>query len=255
MLARTSRTLWRRYVQGSPLERPARHVIDVVRRTPPGVRKNQREDWALCDLIKALPDDANCIDVGANEGNILQAMMRGCPRGRHIAFEPVPELREALRRRFPTVDVRPEALGDSPGEAVFTLVPGRASLSGLASTLDLAVPQQTVDMTVPVVRLDDILPAGYVPSLLKIDVEGAEMNVLVGARRTLRTHRPLVAFEHQYGSRSDAQKTLSLYDELAAAGYSVETMDGAPLSSRDFCERVATRTDWNFLARPRSAQA
>lgn len=249
-MVKTSRLLWRRYVKGSPLERPPRRFVDFIRRAPWEVKKNRLEHWALCDLISKLPADANCVDVGANEGDILQAMVRGCPQGRHIAFEPVPELQEMLRRRFPAVEVRGEAVGDASGEAVFTLVPDRASRSGLAETIDLTVPDATVDIAVPVMRLDDVLPSEYVPTLVKIDVEGAELQVIQGARTTLRAHRPVLAFEHQYGNRIDRQKTLALYAELADAGYTVRTMSGLALTADEFADRVAARTEWNFLAYP-----
>jgi hypothetical protein len=49
-------------------------------------------------------------------------------------------------------------------------------------------------------QLDDCLPVGYVPHLIKIDVEGAEQQVLEGAVGTIRLHKPIVIFEHGRGS-------------------------------------------------------
>ncbi len=49
-------------------------------------------------------------------------------------------------------------------------------------------------------RLDDALPDGLVPRLIKVDVEGAEMLVLRGAQRTIARHRPSILFEHGIGA-------------------------------------------------------
>jgi FkbM family methyltransferase len=50
-------------------------------------------------------------------------------------------------------------------------------------------------LSVPVVALDDYFEARDKVTLLKIDVEGAELGVLKGAERILRQHGPLLVFE------------------------------------------------------------
>jgi hypothetical protein len=49
-------------------------------------------------------------------------------------------------------------------------------------------------------RLDRSLPAGYVPAVIIIDVEGAEQQVVEGALETIRRHQPIVVFEHGLGA-------------------------------------------------------
>jgi FkbM family methyltransferase len=239
----------KRLLVGTPLERPARALMSLDPRR--SVRKNHRDDEALRALIHALPEDACCVDVGANVGYILDAMVAHCPRGRHIAFEPVPSLAEYLRRRFPRVDVRAQGVADVPGRTSFTVVPGKPSRSGISATLDLTIEAAVQELEIEVTTLDSALPTDFRPALIKIDVEGGELEVLLGARRVLTEHRPVLAIEHQYGRRSDPQRTFRLHEVLTELGYELRTIDGVPLEPQRFAELVAARAEWNFLAHPR----
>jgi FkbM family methyltransferase len=241
----------KRLVVGTPLEGPARHLLAL---RSPVLRKNRRDDEALRALISSLPDDADCVDVGANVGHILDAMVHGCPQGRHIAFEPVPRLADDLRRRFPRVDVRNQAVADVPGRTAFTIVLKKPTRSGISATLDLTVDGAVEEIDAEVTTLDEALPADFRPALVKIDVEGGELEVLLGARRSLSEKRPVVAFEHQYGRRSDTARTLRIHDLLTEVGYEVRTISGTPLDRQRFADAVATRAEWNFLAYPDRAR-
>src|SRR4051812_31574313 len=65
-------------------------------------RRNALDDEHLSLAIGfSLPVDAVCVDVGANVGAVLEMLTRLAPQGRHVAFEPLPELADDLRRRFP----------------------------------------------------------------------------------------------------------------------------------------------------------
>jgi len=238
----------KRLLAGTPLEGPARHLFALA--SPVG-RKNSRDDDALRALILSLPDEANCVDVGANMGHILGAMVKGCPRGRHIAFEPVPRLAEDLRRRFPDVDVRRQAVADAPGRTAFTVVPGRLTRSGISATLDLSIEAAVEEIEAEVTTLDAALPADLRPTLVKIDVEGGELEVLQGARRVLSEQRPILALEHQYGRTPAPERTLTIHDLLDGVGYDVRTMAGVTLDRARVADVVAARSEWNFLCYPR----
>jgi hypothetical protein len=48
----------------------------------------------------SLPPNANCIDIGANRGDILREILTLAPDGEHLAFEPLPERAADLRTEF-----------------------------------------------------------------------------------------------------------------------------------------------------------
>jgi FkbM family methyltransferase len=202
----------------------------------------------LCAFL--LPADGNCVDVGANEGGMLADFSTLAPNGRHIAFEPIPHLYERLVVQFPHADVRNVALSDHSGTAMFTHVKTLPGYSGLRQRTYPA-PQELEEIEVRVERLDDILPTGYRPTLVKIDVEGAELQVLRGALRTITEHKPTIVFEHGLGAADHYGTTpADVHDLLCKeAGLRIFDMDGnGPLERGAFEEAFYTNRCWNFVA-------
>ncbi len=222
----------------------ARAVFDPYR------RRELRDDWAMRLILAAvLHADSNVIDVGANDGAVLESIVRVAPNGRHIAYEPIPELHESLSRRYPDVDVRCAALYDSAGQASFTHVLERPAISGLRVRRE--VQGSLRELSVSTERLDDVLDADYVPALIKIDVEGAELGVMRGAERTLALHRPFVLFEHGLGGADiyDARPA-EVFDLLDGCRLRIFDLDGGGPYSRSLFEETFTKPVWNFLAVP-----
>lgn len=231
-------------------------AVAVRRAFEPAARTQDRRDHeALATIFAAaLAQDGNAVDVGAHGGDVLDDLLRIAPRGRHLAFEPLPDLAAALRRRLPEVDVRAVALSDANGEATFAHVLDRPGWSGLKArpTPDGAA-ARVATITVLTQRLDDALPAGYVPALIKIDVEGAELQVLQGARQTLATHRPVVVFEHGLGSADHyGTRPEDVHDLLDALGYRIFGLQGqGPFDRAAFGAVFDAATLVNFLATPK----
>lgn len=129
-------------------------------------------------------------DVGANVGffTLLASRLVGSS-GSVVAFEPMPSNVAALRRHMELNQVRnvtifEAAVSDHHGTARFSPSwnpsMGRLSEGG--------------ELEVEIVSLDDLVGGGTVPApdLLKVDVEGAEMQVLLGGLRCLRENRPAI---------------------------------------------------------------
>ncbi len=203
-------------------------------------------------LASILRADSNAVDVGAHEGAVLREIVRIAPLGRHIAYEPIPSLHERLIHEFPEVDVRLAALSDVHGVAEFAHIVDAPAYSGFKQRRDL--PKGTGEIqsiSVQTERLDDALQSGYVPTLLKIDVEGAELQVLRGAMETLQRHRPFVLFEHGAGGADlYGASPLEVFDLLAAAGLRIFDLAGEGPYGRGQFEATFTEPIWNFLAAP-----
>lgn len=201
-------------------------------------------------LAFTLGPDSNCIDVGCHKGEMLADMLRLAPDGRHLAFEPIPYMYDALRQRFPGVEVHQSALSNKKGDAEFkhvTDLPGYSGLRERSYPHDVAIDT----ITVRTERLDDVVPESWAPALIKIDVEGAEQLVIEGALETIRTHRPTVIFEHglgasdHYGTRPSDMYRL-LHDE---AGLRIYDLDGnGPYSLSGFENEYSKGELWQWVA-------
>ena len=231
------------------LAQPARRVREIF---VPSSRQNRLDDERVRLLLAfLLRDGSNCIDVGANVGDILRLFLRYAPAGTHIAYEPLPEFAALLRERFPAVEVRERALSAGAGRAEFTYVQSNPAYSGFRPR-SYPRPEQTERIVVQTEALDEALPPGYVPSVLKVDVEGAEHQVFEGAVRTLRAHQPVVVFEHGYeGARHYGTRPSDIFDLLCAeAKLRIFDLDGnGPLSAAAFDEAAGPGSRrWNFVA-------
>ena len=101
--------------------------------------------------------------------------------------------------------------------------------------------------------VDELVDPANPPRLVKIDVEGAEEQVVRGAMRTLREHRPVVIFEHGSGSAQHFGTGPRDMHRLFAeeAGMRIFDLDGnGPYDVAEF-ERVFLAAERvNFVAKP-----
>lgn len=202
-------------------------------------------------LGSILAPTSNCIDIGAYRGRILAEMVRAAPRGRHIAYEPLPELNRLLARRFPEVDIRLAAVSDHVGETTFTMVRDDPGLSGFRDRWE-GREHDTVSLRVRLETLDTDLPAGYVPDLIKVDVEGAERLVFAGGMKLISTHKPTIIFEHgKNGAEHYASGPSDVFSALTGeGGLRIFDLDGnGPYSEAQFEEAFWLNERWDFLAR------
>ena len=241
----------------TPLGPPARRLY---RRFWPltADEKNARYDHELVAVMaRVLRSDSNCIDVGAHEGAILRAMLAHAPAGDHVAVEPLPRLAEALRARYPTVQVLEAAVSDRTGPVTFQHVITSPSYSGLQRRTYLRVNEVVETLTVAGARLDDLLPATRPIRLIKVDVEGGELGVFRGAVQTITRCRPFIAFEHGLGAADSYGTTpAAVYDLLVGqCGLQITLLarwlaGEGPFTRTDFVSAFERRTDFFFLAYP-----
>jgi FkbM family methyltransferase len=151
-------------------------------------------------------------DVGAHAGfyAVLAARLAG-PQGRTECFEPLPENLSLLERNLAEnncpASVHRIALADEDGEGFLSVPRSRT-----AQLADEGIP-------VKLARGDSLeLPP---PSVVKIDVEGAELRVLRGMTRTLSVHKPVVIVECHGALGSQVRAALEEQD------YEVERLAGS----------------------------
>ncbi len=213
-------------------------------------RRGNRDDRHLrVALAATLRADSDCIDIGANVGAVTSIMHDLVPDGRVLAVEPLPDLAEKIRHRLPNVQVLQMALSSSEGTAQFTRAVGDEGYSRLS---DIALPSgmRASEFSVDVQTLDAVLPPGFEPRFIKIDVEGVETEVLRGARETLALHHPVLWVEH--GRTTDGYhgaNSHDLWDLLCHdLGYRIFDADGVgPVSRANFWPTGGPMM-WNWLA-------
>ncbi len=182
------------------------------------------------DFHRLLHRPGTLIDVGAHDGLITIPLAR-LPGSRVLAFEPLPaafaRLQAALREAFgtmpPHVDCRAAALGDHDGEVTLAmpLLDGVAQEQWASTAKDYAVhlsARVTVQrFTVPLLRLDALGLDDV--TAMKIDAEGAEYEILRGARETLLRCRPVLTIEIEERHREGSSWAVPAF--LDALGYDV----------------------------------
>jgi FkbM family methyltransferase len=186
-------------------------------------------------VLQALaPVGGAAADVGANIGLLTIALARAVgPSGRVYSFEPELAARNQLLKTLHLhgmvwVHVSDAAVGAQTEERTFhtSTVPGHSSLYELPDA------EEAVQSKVNVVRLDDAVPIGSVLDVVKIDVEGAELDVLEGMERVLLDN-PDLAIVAEYGPSHLARvgiapkAWLSAFTNRGFAIYEIEEPTGA----------------------------
>ena len=160
-------------------------------------------DRLLAALCRSVESGDVVVDAGANTGVYALAVAATCPGASVVAFEPSPGVVEQCRTNVRAngfadrVDVRAVGLGSEAGEATFyrsTYDELGSFNAGNAGAWEASVAEA---VSVPVATVDGLVEDGEMspPDHLKIDVEGFEREVLLGARETLCRHRPVVYLE------------------------------------------------------------
>jgi FkbM family methyltransferase len=244
------------WLKRTPLYPLLRAARDLVRRKTRGEVIERRDARLTARILRRLlcPGN-NCVDVGAHAGDILAEFVRLCPGGTHVAAEPIPRLAEALRVRFPTVEVHQVAVTDERGTVEFNVVVNAPALSGIHRRPDLGTDAVVERVSVRAVQLDDIIPSNRDIRLIKVDVEGAELQVFRGAEGVLARWRPWVLFEHGSACAAYAATSELVFDELARHRLAIwklgDWLASKPALSRDeFAAAAGSGDYWNFLAGP-----
>jgi FkbM family methyltransferase len=182
------------------------------------------EHEELVGLVK--PGDT-IIDVGANIGLLSMRMAKQAqPNGRILAFEPFPNTFNRLQNHISINQLQnlitpvPLALGSKPGQSLIEEVdarnPGMNRISaGVSSFSGLMVTIDTLDNQLAKTGIEKL-------NGIKIDVEGFEYEVLMGAARSIETHKPFLFIEVDDDNlRTQGSSAAQLVGLLEGWGYAV----------------------------------
>jgi FkbM family methyltransferase len=199
------------------------------------------------------------VDVGAHIGFYVSLALAAIgPSGRVIAFEPLRESYEKLaasvreaRDRYPNVEVHRAALGANRGETTIFRPTGRWEHQTYRASL-VAAGDRVASERVSVLTLDEALGTTSC-RLLKIDVEGSELEILRGGRSFLSDGRAeAIVIEINPSALRDAGTTADrLVELLAADHYRPHQVEGTKLVPRDEIEVAGEFANFVFLPEDR----
>lgn len=224
-------------------------------------------EWAEHELHVLRPFVAAgtvVVDIGANIGTHVLPFSHWVGAGRVIAIEAQPTVCQVLsancrRNGRYNVDVINAICAETSGRRVcylnyndeqnvggisFSEVKARGWRKLLRWLPGFNDPR-VVD--VPVIALDDLSLTETV-SLVKIDIEGMELDALRGAHATIARFRPAIFFE-----QNDAKRLSDTYDYLAAAGYRMFWLETHPFNRNNYrgdTENIWWRTETGVIAIP-----
>lgn len=167
-----------------------------------------------------IPPGGVFVDIGGNTGIFTvkaAQFFRQHGGGTVVTYEPLPEMLAELDHNlaangFDNVRLRSFCLGAQAGTAELWLNLNRPAAASLVNRDPKATHRSML-----VLRLDDVYPLEKLDRLdyVKIDVEGAESEVLAGANETLKRFRPIIQLETNI---SDAPLNLTNYSAYHALG-------------------------------------
>lgn len=219
--------------------------------------QNMKYDRLTSAIIQRYvkPTDC-CVDVGAHKGEILDLFLKAAPTIQHYAFEPIPSFYQNLDLQYSKkCHVYPYALSNEEGQSTFQFVRNAPAYSGIKKR-DYAVKTPDIEeIQVEMKRMDEVIPADQPIKMIKIDVEGAELQVLQGAKKLIQTHRPILIFEcgkgasEYYGTTpEDVFELLSEEYQLQLATLEQFNSNGKVLSKAAFLDHYEKGSEYYFVA-------
>jgi FkbM family methyltransferase len=198
--------------------------LELNPRTGQSYRLGETEKTCQAIVAEKLRPGDVFYDLGANIGffSLLAARVAG-PTGKVFSFEPDIQIAERLRRNATHNDLSNIAIvemgvwsasgsvnfvsadSSSPDRGVGTFLPNNAAAPGIPTRC---------------VSLDDFIQSAPPPNAIKCDVEGAEVEVFLGAGNLLITHHPWIVCELHSRANDQAWRAL-----VGRFGYSFESVD------------------------------
>lgn len=190
----------------------------------------------IVELVKQYLDPKkDIIDIGANVGFFSVLFAKSVEKGKRVlAVEPTPGALKRLKSNLiqnevDNVIVHEGLVGSEKATVPFYMVAGKeeySSMKPIAHKHALDFQSEVVEL--PCVKLDDLIEEHRMnPSFIKIDVEGAEWEVLKGSEKTLKVHRPVLLSElDERLLKGFGSSCMQVCEFLSSQNYRVRDADG-----------------------------
>ena len=231
-------------------------IYIFLRRLAPFICKfvDLEEGFSFSRQIRPLSADYCILDVGSNDGTSIRMFRRYFPLVKIIAIDPITTPRFKLKN----VTLIKTALSDKAGNRslVTPIVNGKQltqyssfykekMISQICS--DMALLETEVSTVVNVVSFNTIDNLGVAPFFIKIDVEGAELEVLKGSLNVIKKLSPVILVEIQnHKSYQEIQELLASYGyiNIELSRKSADSMNKAAMSKTSDFEEGTNNYVW-----------
>lgn len=200
----------------------------------------------FCSWLK---EDAVLYDLGANVGYYAFIANQLIRSGKIYSFEPLPANIVTFNAHLQlnksklsnnAITLLPYAVADEEKEVIFSnndkTIEGNTYVDSVLHT------RSSKDLVVQCYSVDGLLEKGYLkPTVIKIDVEGAEYDVLRGAEQTLRKYKPNILLATHDCHLPGVQKLC--VDFLAGLGYDLRLLSSHNKSMAGLEDYIATHKE------------
>jgi FkbM family methyltransferase len=182
-------------------------------------------------LALIIQPDMVVYDIGANCGQMALFFSRHTGgEGRVFCFEPVPENYTRLvanirLNHLTNVQTFQTALGADDAPKAFIFDASRHTMGTFPDAM-VKLKEHAATLTVPCARLDTWAAGRPGPSVMKIDVEGAGLEVIKGAEGVIERNRPGIFFE-VHAAGADAAELQALEILRQRWGYQLHDLSGS----------------------------
>lgn len=206
-------------------------------------------------LIK--PDQ--CIyDIGCHKGRHARPFLDLVgPNGKVIGFEPIPDMAADLRKlagTHPNFEVFELALSNKNDKLDFVFAQGTPEESGLKQrAFNQPENAHPITLQVTVCRLDDVIAQKQLasPDFIKIDVEGAELDLLAGAGDVIAAARSIISIEFgAAGYAAYGKSPQDLWEFVQSTHYTIFDIFGYPINDIESWTAVCDYVSWDWFLVP-----
>lgn len=166
---------------------PAEHLL------PEHQSENRLYDRFLPFVADLLPAGSTIIDVGANTGDTLASMVSKNSSCSYVCIEPEDEFFSYLSNTKSQILLRYPQMQIDLYQQILSSMGAKRGLVGGNGTRTTQVDEFGGNQSV---SLDSVIDSNYDSiSLLKVDVDGWDWDVILSSLKVIETHRPIIYFE------------------------------------------------------------